>query len=174
MTDAGHGNRLLWTHTTDSANTENYGLWNLDFEDGSLYLLEVHTDGGTYAESQQAAYVIRHAAGNETTVVIDQSAVDGFQPLGELEFDAGAGQWIRFNDNTGEPLSTETRLAFDALRITPVSEDPEDPQDPEDPGSPVDSPTAFGGCHAGGGLPDASLALLLLAGIGLSVRRRRR
>ncbi len=203
VSDAGHDGRLLWTHTTDSSSTENYGLWNLDFAEAGTYRLEVYTAGG-YAESQQAAYRILHA-GQEIEVIIDQSAVDGFQSLGDFEFEAGAGQWIRFDDNTGEPGSTETRLAFDALRVTPVIDDPGDPDDPSDPGDdpedpePPDDPDdpngtsgvptngdgpngngsgaypVIGGCQAGqSGSDSATFALLLLAGIGLSRRRSRR
>lgn len=183
VSDAGYSNRLLWTHTTDSANTENYGQWNLDFTTAGTYRLEVHTDGGTYGESRQARYQIRHA-GQLTEVLVDQSAVDGFQLLAELEFDAGPDQWVRFDDNTGEPLSTQTRLVFDALRVTPSSDDPNDPIDPVDPNNPVDPNEPrdgdddggggiIGGCNTGSGGGGLSLVVIALGLVAMRGRRRR-
>lgn len=169
---AGHANRLMWTHTTDSATTENFARWNLDFETAGTYVLEVYTDGGEFAQSQQAAYRVRHA-GIEEVIVIDQTSAAGFQRIGELAFDAGPDQWVRFDDNTGEPLSGSTRIAFDALRVTPAGADPNDPMVPGDgitPGA-SDDPDVAGGCAAGSSGGPATLIALSFAL--LLVRRRR-
>jgi len=180
---AGHGGSLLWTHTTDSDSAENFGQWNLDFVQAGAYRLDVATDGGTYAESTQTAYRVRHG-GEETVIVVDQSRADGFQSLGDLEFAAGGDQWVRFDDNTGEPLSTQTRLAFDALRVSPAS-GPDDPDDPDDPGVPPiggdgddddddddRGSGVSGGCNTSGSSSFAWLPMLAL--LGLVLRRRRR
>ena len=187
---AGHGGSLKWTHATDSSSAENYGQWNLDFEVAGTYRLEVATDGGTYAESQQTAYHIR-AGGAETVVVIDQSAVDGFQLLAEVDFAAGGGQWVRFDDNTGEPVADEVRIAFDALRIVPVTEeepeDPEEPGDPDDPNDPdnPDNPAdpgdpderdrvwITGGCQSAPGSNGGASLLVIILGALIVARRRR-
>lgn len=173
---AGHGGRLMWTHTTDSTNTENFARWNLDFEAAGTYLLEVYTDGGEFAQSRQAAYRVRHF-GVEEVVTIDQTSAAGWQRLGALEFDAGGDQWVRFDDNTGEPLAGSTRIAFDALRVTPPA-DPDDPDQPGNPnlpgdhGDPAEDDLA-GGCAAGGGSAGGGIALLMMALLVVSRRRRR-
>jgi hypothetical protein len=147
----GSAGRLHWTHTTDDAEAANFAEWKLDFANAGRYELAVYTDA-SFAESHQALYVVAHEGG-ESDVVIDQTAVDGFQSLGTFDFAAGVAS-VRVDDNTGEPLGADnTRLVFDALRITPapveepedpedpedpVDEDPEDPQDPQDPQDPED------------------------------------
>lgn len=182
--EAGSGGRLMWTHTTDSDTTENFGQWSLSFSEAGTYTLEVATDGGVFAASTQASYLVRHA-GEETVVVIDQSVMDGFQLLADFEFDAGGDQWVRFNDNTGEPLDGQVRLAFDALRVTPTGggDDPpdDDPMNGDDPDDPPgdDDPDdreggVMGGCHIGGAASGAGGSLpVLLVCIGFVLRRRR-
>jgi uncharacterized protein (TIGR03382 family) len=174
----------MWTHTTDSDTTENFGQWSLSFSEAGTYTLEVATDGGVFAASTQASYLVRHA-GEETVVVIDQSVMDGFQLLADFEFDAGGDQWVRFNDNTGEPLDGQVRLAFDALRVTPTGggDDPpdDDPMNGDDPDDPPgdDDPDdreggVMGGCHFGGAASGAGGSLpVLLVCMGFVLRRRR-
>lgn len=176
VSDAGVEGRLLWTHTTDSTTTENYAQWNLDFEVAGTYRVEVHTDGGTYGEATLAAYQLVRADG-EDTVVIDQSAMDGWQTLGEFSFGQGPGQWVRVDDNTGEPLAGQTRLQFDALRLTPV--DPIDPNDPNDPRNPPvsddpdnDDNELGGGCQSANGSSPSSILMLLVVGLIVGWRRR--
>lgn len=120
--DAGHGGRLRWTYAFEAAAPENYATWNLAFDEAGDYLVEVFTPA-PHAESARARYVVRHA-GMIDEVPIDQGAADGFQPLGELSFAAGGDQWIRLDDNTGEPLADGIQLVFDAIRVTPVAGDP--------------------------------------------------
>jgi hypothetical protein len=87
-----------------------------------------------YATSAQARY--RFTQGDtETSVVVDQAAHAGAQvSLGSLSLAAGALQ-IELGDNTGEPYvdqATSKKVAFDALIVRRISDDPEEPP-PEEP-----------------------------------------
>ena len=111
---AGHGGKLIWTTATADA-VDNVGTWRLVFSQGGTYELAVYTDAA-FAQSRQATYRI-HAAGGDETVTIDQSAANGFQPLGSFDFSAGEDAEVRLEDATGEPLADDRKLVFDALRI---------------------------------------------------------
>ncbi len=161
--DAGLDGDLVWTHTTDDTAEANYGQWHLDFEQAGRYRVEVYTDT-TYAQSKQAAYVVQHGAAMDD-VILDQSAVDGWQTLGDFDFEAGGEQGLRLADNTGEPLADNVQLVFDAVRVTRV--------ETGDTGSGAGSdddeaPSDDGGCSAGGQLG------LALVGLVAGLRRRRR
>ncbi len=175
--NAGYGGSLQWTHATDSADVENYGLWTLDFDDAGRYRVDVYTAAG-FAQSQQARYEVHTAAGSEF-VTIDQSAVDGWQSLGEFEFGAGSGQWIRLDDNTGEPLGDQVQISLDAVQLTrldlPQAPDagPGVGSDAGDPG--IDEPMGGCGC-ATAARPDSSRGagmaiLMLFAWFGVRSRR---
>jgi hypothetical protein len=157
---AGHGGDLIWTHTTDSAAEVSYAQWNLALAVAGRYVVEVYTDAA-FAQSRQARYVV-HAGGADHELVLDQTAVDGWQVLGELDFAAGADQWIHLADNTGEPGADNVQLVFDAVRITPV-----DPPPSDGDGAPTDH---HRGCDAGGGSAGGLAGLALL---GVVCRRRR-
>jgi GH25 family lysozyme M1 (1,4-beta-N-acetylmuramidase) len=116
--DDGWEGTLMWTHATANAEVDNYGIWDLDFEEAGTYLLEAYTDGD-FAESEQAGYLVRHA-GAEETVALDQTAADGWQEIGEFDFEQGADQWVRLDDNTGEDVSLQRQIVYDGLRVTPV------------------------------------------------------
>ncbi len=162
--DAGLDGDLVWTHTTDDTAEANYGQWHLDFEQAGRYRVEVYTDTA-YAQSKQATYVVQHGAASDE-VIVDQTAVDGWQTLGELDFEAGGEQWVHLADNTGEPLADNVQLVFDAVRVTRVETD----DTGSGSGSDDDEPPADGGgCAVGGHL---GLALVGLVG-GLRRRRRR-
>ncbi len=159
---AGESGDLVWTHTTEDAVEGNYGQWNLDLAAAGTYKIEVYT-AAAFAQSKQARYTV-HAAGADHDFIIDQSAADGWQALGEVELAAGGDQYIHLADNTGELLSKNVQLVFDAVRITRVV--PEEPGsgsgDDEDPGN-------SGGCNAGGASGAGGLLL-----VGALVARRRR
>lgn len=162
---AGHDSSLQWTHATDLAQAANYGLWNLYLEEAGRYRIEAHTPA-PYGESRQAVYQIAHA-GEATAVEVDQSAVDGWNLIADLDLAAGGGQSIRVDDNTGEPNDTETQIVFDAIRLTRLDSSTTDDSDFE-PGEETGS-----GCTAGaaaGGTP--ALFWVLLALLGLARRRR--
>ncbi|MEZ4368293.1 MAG: GH25 family lysozyme [Kofleriaceae bacterium] len=169
--DAGQGGGLRWTHTTDGAAEANYGEWSLYFAEAGRYRVEAYTDLA-YAESTQATYDIVHD-GATSEVTLDQTAVDGWQLLGEFDFAAGAhDQLVHLADNTGEPGATETRLVLDAVRLTRLDAPIEDPDDEEEPGDDEPGDDDTGGCSAGG--RSSGAGWLLVGGVALGMRRRRR
>jgi lysozyme len=173
--NAGYGSKLKWTHTTDSPAPSNYGLWTLHFAEAGRYRLEAFTQA-PYAESKQAVYRVKHGA-EETAVDVDQSATDGWQPLGEFEFAAGGDQRIRVDDNTGEPNETSTQLVFDAVKLTRLDGGDGNPDIDDEGGDGDDGDEDDGGggmtsaCAAGGGSTGPTALLLVVA---LVVLRRRR
>ncbi len=116
---AGHGGSLTWTYTV-STQASNYVRWNLGFDQAGWYRLEAYT-AASFAESKQAKYQVRHA-GETTVVAVDQTETSGWTEVGVFEFIAGAGQFVRLEDLTGEAGWTETRLVVDGLRLTPVAD----------------------------------------------------
>ncbi len=153
--NAGYGSSLQWTHATAAASPANYGRWELNFARAGRYRVEAFTPA-PYNGSKQAVYQVSH--GDElTAVTVDQSAADGWSLVGDFDFLAGGnGQSVRVDDNTGEPESTDTKIVFDALRFTLLTDAPATPPD-EEPG----------GCAASA-TPSAWLLVSLLA-----LRRRR-
>ncbi len=151
-------NGLQWTHTTTAATEANYGQWNLSFAAAGTYTVEVYTSAA-YATSKLADYTIQ-ANGAMQSVTIDQTKVDGWQSLGEIEFAAGGDQYINLGDNTGE--ATQEQLVFDAVRVTPVAGQNFD--------EPPPAQTQPGGCATTSG-SSGGLALL---GLAFVLRRRRR
>jgi lysozyme len=174
VTDAGIGGDLVWTHTTASATEANFGHWELVLAEAGRYRIEVSTPAA-YAESKRARYVVR-AAGVDREVVIDQTAVDGWQPLGELDFAAGGRQWVHVGDNTGEPSGDNVQLVLDAVRLVRILDD-EGPTIDEMEGEGEEEVKDGGGCRAGGsGGGGGGLALPLIAALGVlgAGRSRRR
>ncbi len=152
---AGYGSSLRWTHATDNAQPASFGTWTLSFASAGRYRIEAFTPA-PFGESKQAVYSVKHGD-VMSAVTIDQSAVDGWQSLGELDFVEGAhGQGIRLDDNTGEPNGTNTQIVFDALRFTKLED--VDQESPE--------PAGASGCATTrtGGDPVGLLALLFVVG----------
>ena len=162
VSTAGEGGDLVWTHATEAAAEENYAQWNLDLTEAGTYKVEVYT-AGAFAQSKQATYTVQ-GAGAKTTVTLDQSAVDGWQSLGEIDFAAGGDQFVHLGDNTGELLADNVQLVFDAVRLTRVTSVHADPETP-------DESMDGGGCSAGGAGAGWAFGLTL---VGLVYRRRRR
>lgn len=175
----GWAGSLLWTHATDATVPDNYGIWKLTFDDAGRYRVEAYTAAG-YAHSKQANYRVRHA-GVEDSFLIDQSGVDGWAEIGEVEFAAGGDQWVRLDDNTGEPFDTRTRIAFDAIRLTRL-DPPTDPEPSRDAGTlPVDAGVDGGGmvvsgcgCRTVGTYRGSASAVVLLGLLPAAALRRRR
>jgi GH25 family lysozyme M1 (1,4-beta-N-acetylmuramidase) len=117
VTTAGNDGDLVWTYATDAAAEGNSGQWNLYFADAGTYRVEVFTDA-TFAKSKKASYRIRARGADGAPVVIDQTAVNGWQSLGDVTFAAGGSQFIHVGDNTGEPSANKVQLAFDSVRLT--------------------------------------------------------
>lgn len=110
---AGHGGGLIHTLATDASTVDNFGVWTVKVQHPGTYELAVYTDT-SIAQSQAARYVVSHADGDDE-VIVDQSAVDGWRSLGAFAIDTAAS--VRLDDVTGEALSLDRRLVFDALRV---------------------------------------------------------
>ena len=172
VTDAGYDDKLVWTHTTDDATEANYATWNIYFASAGHYKIEAYT-AAAYAQSKQAKYVITGAT--TQSVMMDQTAADGWQTIGTFDFNRGGHQSIHLGDNTGEPSSGNIQLVFDAIRMTPAStgsgsgsgSGSAGPASGAPDGTPDDGNA--GGCNASGG--SCGFALLGVALVGL-VRRR--
>jgi GH25 family lysozyme M1 (1,4-beta-N-acetylmuramidase) len=160
---AGEGGDLVWTHTTEDTTEANFGQWNFDLAEAGRYKLEVYTSAA-FAESKVARYSLR-ASGTDQEIVVDQTAVDGWQTLGEFELSAGADQHLHLGDNTGETLASKTQLVFDAVRLTRT-----DAPDPGGEEPPTDEPPAEDtGCRSMGGSSSILVGLALLG-----LRRRKK
>jgi GH25 family lysozyme M1 (1,4-beta-N-acetylmuramidase) len=160
VSTAGEGGGLIWTHATAEPTESNFAEWRLDLEAAGRYRIEVYT-AAAFAQSRQARYVVT-AAGVATDVVVDQTATDGWQSLGEHELAAGGGQSVHLGDNTGEAEADEVQLVFDAVRVTPIDDGGGGPDAGPDDGDPGDD----GGCSAGGGSLSLGLVALLIVGLG--------
>lgn len=114
----GQGGSLVWTNATDLDKPSNYAIWRLFFAEPGTYALEAWVEP-PFGETKQLTYRVKHA-GEEAAVPIDQSAASGWVPLGEFTFDATSDQWVRIDDNTGEPVNLEVSIVCDALRVTRV------------------------------------------------------
>ncbi|MDB4953725.1 MAG: uncharacterized protein JWO36_1294 [Myxococcales bacterium] len=153
---------LVWTHATATVE-ENFSEWNFNFAEAGRYKIEVYT-AATFAQSKKAKYVV-HASGADHDVTLDQSAVDGYQSLGDFDFAQGAHQFVHLGDSTGEPVTDNVQLVFDAVRVTRID-------DGMGSGSGSDmTPPNAGGCSTSGGSAGFGI---LLAFTGLAGGRRKR
>ncbi|NOY90788.1 MAG: hypothetical protein GXP55_06210 [Deltaproteobacteria bacterium] len=173
---AGSGGSLLWTPTRDGS-ADAVGVFRLQFEASGRYRLEVSTPAA-YATTTRADYVVHHAGVSET-VRIDQSAVDGWQRLGDFLFAAGGEQWLGLGDASGESASLGRAVVHDALRITRVDlpSAPDGGVIDDDAGTGGDAsvmPTSGGGCSIGTGGSRRGLGALWVALLALGLSRRRR
>jgi len=131
----GFGGRLLWTDAFESGSPSNWAEYELDMAAAGEYELEYHSTAA-YAVFDSVTYEINHA-GQTTTLAVDQAGLDGWISLGRFQFAEGGQQSVVIYDNTG-PVAPDQHIIFDALRLTPVSDDPDDPNDPSDPDDPSD------------------------------------
>jgi MYXO-CTERM domain-containing protein len=161
VTTAGNAGDLMWAIAVDTKAETNFGIWHLELEEAGRYRVEAYTDT-TFAQSKHAKYMI-HAGDKTAGRIIDQTAINGWQSLGEYNFVAGADQWVHAGDNTGEASADNVQLVFDAIRLTRVP----DADDSDDD----DSRSPHGNCSAASG---STGAIWLLAIAGMLRRRRRR
>lgn len=165
--DKGDGGASLFTYTTDEPAPDNHATWELTFDVGGRYRVEVYTDA-SLAQTRAARYTVTHAGG-ATEVVIDQSAETGYRSLGEFDFVAGESFSVHLGDNTGEAYVSTAKIAimFDSVRVVSLDR----PADEGGTGDGDDEDDQMGsGCSAGGS-PGTPLALALV--LGAFVRRRR-
>ena len=151
----GYAGNLEWTIATNDSAPKNFAMWIVKAQPGR-YHVDVHVDGGMFGQSKQAKYEIAHA-GTTETITLDQSLGTGFVSLGEFEFAGSGDEHVLLGDNTGEASSTNTKLAFDAIRVQSTSA----PQ-PDDPA---------GCCQTTGGGAGSGLVTGVVV---IALRRRRR
>jgi lysozyme len=164
VTNAGQGGSLVWTHATSNATEQNFATWNLYFAEAGTYRVSVATPA-SYAQSKQAKYVV-HTATGDTDVTVDQTAVDGWQSLGEIAFAAGGQQFVHLGDNTGEPSANNVQLVFDGVKLERVDGSGSGSGD----GSGGGTTHHHAGCATGG--DPVGLAFALASAL-LGLRRRR-
>jgi MYXO-CTERM domain-containing protein len=186
----GFDSSLYWTYCSDTE-VDTVGLWHLTFDEAGEYRIEAYTDGD-WAQSEQATYRVQHD-GDLSPTDVDQSQTDGWTFVGDYQFAAGGDQWVRLEDQTGEPYADRVMIVFDALRLTRLDPDPDGGVVDPDAGTDTDAGVIVSadassdatdtdarvGCGCRSGAPSAKtppsllLVLLLLLGPWL-VRRRKR
>ncbi len=164
--DAGHGG-LRWTYAWDGDQPDNYAVWTVALTEAGRYAVEIYGDDSGYFDATQARYTVRHA-GQETKLIVDQSTLDGFEAIAELEFAGDGDEWVRLDDNSGEPLDAQIQIGFDAIRLTRIG-DPTLGPSPRDPVAVTPEDAAMAGGCTSTGRPSVVGILLVL---GVFVRRR--
>ncbi len=141
----GIGGASIATYTVDAEAPDCSGSWELKIGEPGLYRIEAHIPHPVPV-SRQAPYTIRHG-GQQATVALSQADTAGWGELGVFEFAAGGDQWVRLDDNTGEPYTGQDgiRVIFDAIRLIAVENI--EPPLPE----PEPSPEAEPGAEPEGG-----------------------
>jgi len=150
----GEGGSLLWTNAFVSDTPDNWARWRLELAAAGTYRVEV-TTGGAYGVWSQTRYRVKHAGATDT-VVIDQSAVDGWQALGVFAFDAGGGQHVDVFDNYAD-VPPDQHIRVDAVRLTPVAPTPDIDAALPEPDASLPEPDAAETKPDAGG-PDADTA----------------
>ncbi len=146
----GFNDSYEWTNTIVGKAPSSFAIWKIVVPAGT-YHLDIHVQGGA---ATAATYQVAHA-GAMDAIVIDQTTVDGFAPLGDFAFAGTGDEYVLLGDNTG---TADQRLVFDALRVL----SPDDAAAMDDDG---------GGCCGATGTPASSGALA--AGVLALVLRRR-
>jgi len=113
----GHDGRMHWTNAWVNDTPSNFARWKLELAEAGPYNVEVNVVP-PYNVSRKARYLVR-ADGADTTIEVDQSAVDGWHSLGEFDFGAGGDQRVEIYDNTGES-GDDLHITADAVRLTRV------------------------------------------------------
>jgi hypothetical protein len=149
VTDAGFAGDLRWTKATDDDEPANFARYTIRPSEPGRYRLEAFT-ASSHATSRQTIYGLQ-GAGLDQRVVVDQTAVNGFVLVAELDLPTSPTT-VFIGDDTGEPLASDRRIVFDALRVTRLDlPPPEDPTDPDPPDDVVDDGGESGGDGGDGG-----------------------
>jgi hypothetical protein len=133
--DNGYQNHHVYTKAIDEPNHDCWAEWDFAVADAGDYRVDVYIPDQD-ADSEQAPYEVFHD-GTSTEVSVDQSAVFGWHTLGTFYFAANDEQYIALYDNSGEPLSQEVPIGFDAVRLSPAQTPQPDAGIPEPDGSPT-------------------------------------
>ncbi len=117
----GHAGHFFWVPPTAGPSPTSWARWELAFAEAGVYRLEIYVDGTARERAIRFAdYTVRHRRVAEQ-IVVDQSAVDGWQAVAELGFDAGGDQYVELGDVPA--LSGPGDLViFDAIRLAWVDD----------------------------------------------------
>jgi hypothetical protein len=150
VNDQGNEGGLHWTNAFTSDNPDNWARWKLDLAAAGDYEVSVLT-GGPYGLWSQTRYGVGHAGATEA-IMVDQSAVEGWQSLGVFHFEAGGDQFVDVYDDFAGDVPADQHILADAVRLTPfVPPEPDaapvadaDTAPPTDAGTAVDPPDGTG------------------------------
>ena len=135
----GQDGGLQWTNAFQAAAPSCWGRWTANMAAAGDFVVEVNTVPG-WGVWPATRYVVRHN-GVENTVLIDQSAVDGWQTLGVFTFAAGADQHVDVFDNYVVAVPADQHIMADAVRLSPwVAPQPELDPEPNPELSPEPDP----------------------------------
>ena len=115
--DGGEGGKFHWTNGFVADNPSNFARWSLHLAEAGEYNVEINVVPPRN-RSKKARYLVR-AGGEDHTITVDQSALDGWHSLGQFMFAAGGDQKVEVYDNTGES-GDDMHITADAVRLTRV------------------------------------------------------
>lgn len=163
-TDDGGMAGLEWTYGDSAAAPASFAVWKVAGVAPGRYRVEAFVDAPAALQpvTKTAKYEVAHD-GTFDDVVVDQSAATGWTAIGEFRFAGTGDEHVLLGDDTGDALSAQVRVVFDAVRLVAL-----DVGGSGGSGSGGGGMLHNGGCDAGGG--GGALALVVLVGL----RRRRR
>lgn len=112
----GHDDHHFWTRAIDAGAPDSSARWRFGVSVPGDYRVEVFVPDAD-ASTTNARYQVHHVGGT-AEIAIDQSTNKGWQDLGVYEFSGGAGEGIELGDDTGENVSLDRHIAYDAVRLT--------------------------------------------------------
>jgi hypothetical protein len=150
----GYDGHHYFTYAVDDPNPDCWAEWRFDVQDSGDYEVSVFIPPQD-ADSVSARYTVDHGGGQDD-VVVDQAASSEWTSLGTFTFQAGAGRSIALFDNTGEPLSANVPIGFDAVRLVPAGSSQTDAGIPGPDATTGDAGTDDGSLHDAAASGDAS------------------
>jgi len=114
----GYGGSLYWTNAFTSDVPSNWARYTLRFDEAGEYLVRAHVPEG-YDCFEAVRYEVQHAEG-QATVTVDQSASQGWLPVGTYLFATDEGQWVDVFDDTLTEVDSGRHIVVDALRVDRV------------------------------------------------------
>ncbi len=112
----GYEERFDYTFATATGEPTSEASWHFEVELSGRYEIAVFVPPG--ADARQARYFVDIGQRTYSPPPLDQSAHAGWVSLGNFGLTAGKPASVRLPTNTGDPSTR--RIAFDAIRITPV------------------------------------------------------
>lgn len=116
----GYNGHHFYTYATDDPAPDSWAVWRFNVTNPGDYEIAVHVPTSTLERTQNATYRVA-VVGGESTHTVNQSAVSGWVTLGRFYLGSGTSQFVRLDDNTGEPYALRRVLLYDAIAVTPVA-----------------------------------------------------